>query len=95
MTHGPDAIHELIEDSGWSYPVTVNRLERQHALKNIKLDKDGQYMIMVSELFVDSDVDRFESREDLEQKLDPIIESEIESRRVGLFTRLKQSFFGR
>lgn len=95
MTHGPDAIHELIEDSGWSYPVTVNRLEREHALENIKLDRDGQYMIMVSELFVDNEVDRFESREDLERKLEPLIESEIESRRVGLFTRLKRTFLGR
>lgn len=93
MTYGLDAIHELIEDSGWSYPVTVTRLEREHALENVKLDEDGQHMIMVSELFVDNDVDRFESREDLERKLEPIIESEIRSRQVSLSARLKQALF--
>ncbi|WP_254546816.1 hypothetical protein [Halomarina pelagica] len=94
MTHGADAIHELVEDAGWSYPVTANRLERQYALTNVQLDEDGKYMIMVSELFLDAEVDRFESREDLERKLEPVIEAEIESRRVGIVGRLKRTFFG-
>lgn len=94
MAHGSDAIHELIEDTGWSYPVTVNRLEREYALKNIKLDEDGKYMIMMTELFLNAELDRFESRADLDRKLEPVIEAEINSRKVGYFTRLKQAFFG-
>lgn len=95
MTHGADAIHELIEDAGWSYPVTVSRLERQYALSNVALDAKGNHMIMVSELFVDADVDRFESRGDLEAKLEPVIEREIDARRTGIVGRLKRTFLGR
>lgn len=94
MTHGSESIHELIQDAGWSYPVTVSRLEREYALENIKLDEDGRYMIMVSELFVNAEVDRFENRDDLDRKLEPIIEAEIESRRPSFFGRLKRLFLG-
>jgi hypothetical protein len=95
MTHGADAIHGLIEEAGWSYPVTVSRLERQHALSNVALDAGGKYMIMVSELFVDADVDRFESRAELEVKLKTVIEAEIDSRRTGVVETLEKTFFGR
>ena len=94
MTHGADAIHELIEEAGWSYPVTVSRLERQYALSNVALDADGKHMIMVSELFLDTDADRFESRADLEATLEPVIEREIDSRRTGVVGRLKRTFLG-
>lgn len=94
MTHGSESIHELIQDAGWSYPVTISRLEREYALENIKLDEDGRYMIMVSELFVNAEVDRFENRDDLDRKLEPIIEAEIESRRPSFFGRLKRLFLG-
>ena len=94
MAHGADAIHGLIEEAGWSYPVTVRRLERQHALSNVALDPNGKYMIMVSELFVNTDIKRFESREDLEAKLEPLIEAEIDSRRTGILGRIKGAFIG-
>lgn len=94
MAYGSEAIHELIRDAGWSYPVTVRRLEREYALENIKLDEDGEYMIMVTELFLDTEIDRFESREDLDRKLEPVIDAEIESRRPSFFGRLKRLFLG-
>ena len=94
MRHGADAIHGLIEEAGWSYPVTVSRLERQYALSNVALDAQGKHMIMVSELFLDTDADRFESREDLEAKLEPVIRNEIDSRRTGVVERLKRTFLG-
>lgn len=94
MTDGPDAVHELIEESGWSYPVSVRRLESQHALANIQLDAEGR-SIMLSELLVDADVDRFEDREDLRRKLEPVFEAEIESRRSGMLVRIKRSLLGR
>lgn len=94
MTHGPDAVHELITESGWSYPVSVRRVEREHALSNIQLDKKGN-SIMVTELLSKADVDRFESRADLERKLGPVFDAESERRRVGLIGHLKKTFFGR
>lgn len=94
MTHGPDAVHELITESGWSYPVSVRRVEREHALSNIQLDKKGN-SIMVTELLSKADVDRFESRDDLERKLGPVFDAESERRRVGLIGHLKKTFLGR
>lgn len=93
MTHGPDAIHELVEESGWSYPVSVRRLEREHALANIQLDEKGN-SIMLGELLADADVDRFESREDLDRKLGPVFERESEARRSGILGRMKGYFLG-
>lgn len=93
MTHGPEAVHELIEESGWSYPVSVRRLEREHALANVQIDAEGQ-SIMLSELLLDADVDRFESREDLERKLEPVFEEELVSRSNGLLGRVKRSLLG-
>lgn len=93
MTHGPEAVHELIEESGWSYPVSVRRLEREHALANVQLDAKG-HSIMLSELLLDADVDRFESREDLERKLEPVFREEIASRTDGLLGRVKRSLLG-
>jgi hypothetical protein len=94
MTHGPDAVHELITESGWSYPVSVRRIEREHALANIQLDEKGN-SIMVTELLSTVDADRFESREDLDRKLGPAFEAESERRKVGLIGHLKRTFLGR
>jgi hypothetical protein len=93
MTHGPDAVHELITESGWSYPVSVRRLEREHALSNVQVDEKGN-SIMLAELFSRTDVDRFEDRADLESKLGPVFEAESERRRVGIVGRLKRTFLG-
>lgn len=94
MTHGPDAVHELIRESGWSYPVSVRRVEREHALSNIQVDEKGNSM-MVAELFSTADIDRFESRDDLEEKLGPVFEAESKRRKVGLIGHLKKTFLGR
>ncbi|RDI70121.1 hypothetical protein [Halopelagius longus] len=93
MAHGPDAVHELVSESGWSYPVSVRRLEREHALANVQLDEDGN-SIMLAELLSETNVDRFESREDLEAKLGPVFESESQRRKVGFFGRIKRTFLG-
>lgn len=91
MTHGPDAVHELVAESGWSYPVSVRRLEREHALANVQVDEEGN-SIMLAELLSEADVDRFESREDLDSKLGPVFEAESERRNVGLLGRIKKTF---
>lgn len=93
MTHGPDAVHELVAESGWSYPVSVRRLEREHALANVQLDEDGN-SIMLAELLSGTNIDRFESRADLEEKLGPVFESESQRRKVGFFGRIKRTFLG-
>ncbi len=93
MAHGPDAIHELVEESGWSYPVSVNRLDREHALKNVQLDERGN-SIMVGELLAAADAERFESREDLQHKLGPVVERESRARRKGILGRVKGYFLG-
>jgi hypothetical protein len=93
MTVGPDAVHELIVESGWSYPVTARRLERKMPLENVTLDDKGNSM-MLSELLHQADVERFESRADLEQKLQPVCDAELEARRTTLIGRLKRTFLG-
>jgi len=93
MTVGPDAVHELIVESGWSYPVAARRLERNMPLENVTLDDEGNSM-MLSELLHQADVERFESRADLERKLQPVCDAELEARRTTLVGRLKRTFFG-
>lgn len=93
MTHGPDAVHALVEESGWEYPVSVRRLEREHALANVQVDADGN-SIMVAELLGKAEVDRFESYEDLVTKLGPVFEAESKRRKVGFLGRIKQTFLG-
>ena len=94
MAHGPEAVHELIEESGWSYPVSVTRLEREHALANVQLDEKGN-SAMLSELFARGDVDRFESRSDLEEKVGELIDQELADRETGLLSRIKRTFIRR
>lgn len=93
MKYGPDAIHELAEKSGWSYPVSVRRLKREHALSNIQIDEKGN-SIMLAELLTQTEVDRFESYEDLVVKLDPVFEAEIERRNVGFIGHIRKTFLG-
>lgn len=93
MGHGPDAVHELIDESGWSYPVSTRRLERSMPMENVAIDEDGNSM-MLSELLQEADVDRFEDREDLERKLGPVCRDESEARKVGILGRVKRAFFG-
>lgn len=93
MTHGPDAVHELITEAGWSYPVTSRRLEERQPMANIVIDEDGNSM-MLSELLHKADVQRFESREDLRKKLGPVCEAESTARQTGLVGKLKKTFLG-
>lgn len=93
MTHGPQKIAELIEESGWSYPVSVTRLEREHALTNILIDEKGDSM-MLGELLAQGDIDRFEDEDDLYEKLEPLFEQERQRRSVGLLGKIKQMVLG-
>lgn len=94
MTHGPEAIHELIEESGWSYPVSVRRLEREHALANVQLDEKGN-SAMLSELLARGEFDRFESRADLDEKVGGVIDEELAERKTGIVERIKRTFLTR
>lgn len=91
MARGPDAVHEIIVESGWSYPVTARRLENSHPMRNVVIDADGNSM-MLPELLYEADVERFESRADLERKLGPVCDRESEARRRGVVDRLKRAF---
>lgn len=91
MAHGPEAVHELIEESGLSYPVAVRTLERKHALANVQLDEEGN-MAMLSEVLSRGDFDRFESRADMEEKVGAAIDRELADRGTGLFARIKRAF---
>ena len=93
MTRGPDAVHELIDESGWSYPVSAGRLERNHPLANVPIDDRGNSM-MLSELLLAADVDEFEDRADLERKLGPVCKRESDARNTGIVGRLKRAFLG-
>ena len=94
MTYGPDAVAELIEESGLRYPVSVERLEREHALANITVDKKGN-SIMLAELLAKGDVDRVHSEEDLHGQLQPIFDQVKQERRKGIIGKLKETFLGR
>jgi hypothetical protein len=93
MAYGPDAVAELVERSGWSYPVTVRRLEREHALANVQVDERGN-TAMLGEVLARSEASRFENPEDLRKKLEPAFEAESASRRRGLVGYVK-SLLGR
>lgn len=93
MNYGPDAVHELIVESGWSYPVSTRRLERSMPMENVVIDEEGNSM-MLSELLQEADVERFEDREDLERKLGAVCRSESDARHIGILGRVKRTFFG-
>lgn len=94
MTYGTDALHELIEESGWSYPIKMQKLEQEHALADIEIDEAGN-SIMLAELLEGIDVNQIESREELERLMDPVIEQEVEDRRSGLIGKIKRAFSGK
>jgi len=93
MTYGPKKIVDLIEESGWSYPVTTTRLERKHALANIRIDERGNSM-MLGELLAEGDIDRFEDEDDLYVKMEPLFEAERRKRNVGIIGKLKRIALG-
>ena len=94
MTHGPEAVHELIEESGLSYPVTNRRHEREHALANVQHHEKGNTP-MLSEVFARGGFDRFESRSDMEEKVGSAIDAELAARKTGIIARIKRTFTGR
>ena len=94
MSYGPEAVAELVEESGLKYPVSIERLEREHALANITVDEQGN-SIMLAELFGKGELDRFESEEDLHAQLEPLFEQVKEERRSGIIDKLKSTFLGR
>jgi len=51
-------------------------------MANIIIDENGNSM-MLSELLVEADVQRFESQEDLQRKLGPVCEAESSARQTG------------
>lgn len=83
MTYGPDAVHALIVESEWSYPVTSRRLEQQMPMEKIVIDEDGNSM-MLAEFLHEADVERFESPGDLKRKLQPVCEAESKARRFSV-----------
>lgn len=93
MTPGPPAVAEIIDEQGWSYPVSVRRLEQECALKNVQIDERGN-SIMLGELLQEVGADRFESEDDLYETLEPVFEAERERRHVGFFGKVKQLFLG-
>jgi hypothetical protein len=94
MTSGSEAVHKLVAESGWSYPVTVRRLEREHGLANVPLDERDNSITLMG-LLEGVDADRFDDRDDLARTLDPTIEAELRSRRTGIVGKLKRTFLGR
>jgi hypothetical protein len=62
-------------------------------MANVVIDEDGNSM-MLSELLHEADVQRFDSREDLQEKLGPVCEAESAARQTGLVGKLKQTFLG-
>jgi len=93
MSYGVDAIHDLIVEAGWSYPVSVQRLEREYALTNVEIDEKG-HSTMIVELLDRVEANEFESESDLRQKLEPALEAE-QSQRPSLLDRLKTMIFHR
>jgi hypothetical protein len=50
---------------------------------------------MLAELLGETDIDQFESYEDLVIKLGPVFETESDRRNVGLIGHLKKTFLGK
>lgn len=91
MTHGTDAVRDLVEESDLSYPVSLRRLEREYALENVELDAAGN-SVMLAELLGEVEADTFESERDLETKLEPLVEEHRRRRDTGLIDDLKRLF---
>lgn len=93
MTYGTDAVVELVEERGWSYPVSVTRLEREFALTNVHVDTKGN-SIMLGELLTEVDGNQFADEADFRGKLEPVFEAERERRRTGVLGSVKKLFLG-
>lgn len=93
MSYGPEAIIDIIDETGWTYPVSARRLEREHAMANINIDEKGNSM-MVAGLFAKADVDQFHSEDDVREKLEPVFQAIREDRREGIMGRLRRTFLG-
>lgn len=89
--HGVDAVAAIIDDAGWSYPVSTRRLLNEHALRNVEIDAKGNSM-MLGELLDPGDVREFTSKTDLERKLEPVFERHRAERRTGLLAKLRGLF---
>lgn len=94
MAVGTQEIHELIEEAGWEYPVSVRRLRGEYPLENVEIDQRGNSMIL-SELLAEVETDRFDSRSDLERAVEPVVRRESERRRVGWLGMLKRAVLGK
>lgn len=86
-TYGIDAVTELIEDADVEYPVSVDRLVREHALANVDIDEEGN-SIMLGELMNVADVREFADEEDVARTLAPVFDRLREERQVTLLDRL-------
>jgi predicted nucleic acid-binding OB-fold protein len=62
-------------------------------MANISIDENGNSM-MLSELLHEADVQRFESHEDVREKLGPVCEAESTARQTGIVGKLKETFLG-
>lgn len=92
MTHGTDAVVELVDETDLSYPLSVRRLLAEQALANVELDAKGNSLTL-SELLGSTDLREFESEADLRRKVEPVVERHraerhrtLLDRLVGLFT---------
>lgn len=86
-TYGIDAVTRLIDDADLEYPVSVDRLVREHALANVDIDEDGN-SIMLGELMNAADVREFADEEDVGRKLAPVFDRLREERQATLIERL-------
>jgi hypothetical protein len=87
--HGVDAVAAVIEEAGWSYPVSARRLVAEHALRNVELDARGN-SVMLGEVVDPNEFREFESEADLKRKLAPVFERHREDRRTGLLGRVRR-----
>lgn len=92
MGHGTDALHELIEDADWSYPVKLQKLEQEHPFANIEIDEKGNSITLV-ELLEHVDAKQIESRKDLERLFAPVFEQETQARQSGVIGKIKRAFY--
>lgn len=90
-TYGTAAVRELIDDADEEYPISVDRLVREHALANVDIDPKGN-SIMLGELLGSADVTEFTSEDDLDRKLGPVFERLREERHTSLLGRLIRVF---
>ena len=92
MKSASDTVIQIIHEAGWSYPVSVRRIENHRPMTNIAIDESGNSM-MLSELLNRAEINKFRSPDHVEEVLTELCLVESQHRRVGLLGKLKQSFF--